>query len=235
MDKYVTGAVIRRLRENKKMTQEELAEKIFVSSKAVSKWETGQGFPDISLMEPLAKALDISVIELLSGEDVRNRNRSSNVSRAKFYVCPVCGNVIQSIGEAVISCCGITLPPAVPEPAAKGQTISEPADDGRALPDPADEARTTPEPADDAHFMNVEIVEDEYYVTLDHPMTKDHYISFIAALSDQGIQFVKLYPEGNAEARFKRNRVEKLYAYCNRHGLFQVKPGRARRPAGAGS
>ena len=79
--------------------------------------------------------------------------------------------------------------------------------------------------------MNIEIVEDEYYVTLDHPMTKDHYISFIAALSDQGIQFVKLYPEGNAEVRFKRNRVEKLYAYCNRHGLFQVKPGRAHRPA----
>ena len=83
--------------------------------------------------------------------------------------------------------------------------------------------------------MNIEIVEDEYYVTLDHPMTKDHYISFIAALSDQGIQFVKMYPEGNAEARFKRNRVEKLYAYCNQHGLFQVKPGRARRPACAES
>ena len=179
MDKYVTGVVIRRLRENKKMTQEEFAEKIFVSSKAVSKWETGQGFPDISLMEPLAKALDISVIELLSGEDVKNRNRSSNVSRAKFYVCPVCGNVIQSIGEAVISCCGITLPPAIPEPA----------DDARAIPDSSDDVRTTLEPTDDAHSMNIEIVEDEYYVTLDHPMTKDHYISFIAALSDQGIQF----------------------------------------------
>ena len=225
MDKYVTGAVIRRLRENKKMTQEELAEKIFVSGKAVSKWETGQGFPDISLMEPLAKALDISVIELLSGEDVRNRNRSSNVSRAKFYVCPVCGNVIQSIGEAVISCCGITLPPAIPEPA----------DDARVVPDSADNGRAVPDSADDAHSMNIEIVEDEYYVTLDHPMTKDHYISFIAALSEQGIQFVKLYPEGNAEARFKRSRVEKLYAYCNRHGLFQVKPGRARRPANAES
>lgn len=194
MDKYVTGSVIRKLRENKRMTQEELAEKIFVSSKAVSKWETGQGFPDISLMEPLAKALDISVIELLSGEDIRNRNRSSNVSRAKFYVCPVCGNVLQAVGEAVISCCGITLPPAVPEP------------------------------ADDDHIIRIETVEDEYYVTLDHPMTKDHYISFIAALSDQGIQFVKMYPEGNAEARFKRNRVEKIYAYCNRHGLFQAKP-----------
>ncbi|MBQ2677381.1 MAG: helix-turn-helix transcriptional regulator, partial [Firmicutes bacterium] len=53
MDRYVTGAVIRELREKKKLTQEELAEKIYVSGKAVSKWETGQGFPDISLLEPL--------------------------------------------------------------------------------------------------------------------------------------------------------------------------------------
>ena len=193
MDKYVTGAVIRRLREKKKLTQEELASKVYVSSKAVSKWETGQGFPDISLLEPLAKALDISVIELLSGEDIRNLNRSSNMVKGKFYVCPVCGNVIRSTGEAVVSCCGITLPPL------------------------------DPEPADDDHTIRIEIVEDEYYVTVNHPMTKDHYISFLAAVSDHGVQFVKLYPEGNAEARFKINRIRKLYAYCNRHGLFQLK------------
>lgn len=102
MDKYVTGAVIRRLREGKKMTQEELAERVCVSSKAVSKWETGQGFPDISLLEPLAKALDISVIELLSGEDIRNLNRSSNMAKGKFYVCPVCGNVIRATGDASV-------------------------------------------------------------------------------------------------------------------------------------
>ena len=193
MDKYVTGAVIRRLRENKKMTQEELAEKVFVSSKAVSKWETGQGFPDVSLIEPLAKALDISVIELLSGEDIRNCNRSSNMTRGKFYVCPVCGNVIQATGEAVVSCCGITLPPLEPEN------------------------------ADEEHDIRVEIVEDEYYVTVGHPMTKDHYISFLAAVSDQGIQFIKLYPEGSAEARFQISCVRKMYAYCNRHGLFMLK------------
>ena len=193
MDRYVTGAVIRRLREKKKMTQEDLAEELFVSGKAVSKWETGQGFPDITLLEPLAKALDISVIELLSGEDIQNRNRASNMVKGKFYVCPVCGNVIQTTGEAVISCCGITLPPAEPEA------------------------------ADAAHAVRAEIVEDESYVTLDHPMTKDHYISFLAAVSDQGVQFVKLYPEGNAEARFKINRVRRIYAYCNRHGLFQRK------------
>ena len=193
MDRYVTGAVIRKLRENKKMTQEELAGKLFVSSKAVSKWETGQGFPDVSLIEPLAKALGISVIELLSGEDIRNINRASNMNRCKFYVCPVCGNVIEATGEAVVSCCGITLPPLEAEA------------------------------CDAEHQIKKETVEDEYYVTLDHPMTKEHYISFIAAVSDDGIQLKKLYPEGPCEARFKIRAVRKIYAFCNRHGLFLLK------------
>lgn len=192
MDNYVTGAVIKRLRENKKMTQEELAQKIYVTSKAVSKWETGKGFPDIGLLESLGKALDVSVIELLSGEDITNLNKACNMAKGKFYVCPVCGNVIQTSGEAVISCCGITLPPMEAER------------------------------ADENHELKIERVEDEYFVTINHPMTKEHYISFIAAISDQGVQLVKLYPEGNAEARFKINRVRKLYAYCNRHGLFDV-------------
>lgn len=191
MDRYVTGAVIRRLRESKKLTQEELAQKIHVSSKAVSKWETGQGFPDISLLEPLAQALGLSVIELLSGEDIRNSNPHSNILNSRFYVCPVCGNVIRSVGEAVISCCGVNLPPIEAEP------------------------------ADEEHRIKVQIVEDEYYVTMDHPMTKEHYISFFAAVSDRGIEFFKLYPEGCAEARFKRSGVRKLYAYCNRHGMFE--------------
>ncbi len=143
MDKYVTGAVIRRLRESKNMTQEELAEKIYVTGKAVSKWENGQGFPDISLIEPLAKALDISVIELLSGEHICNKNRSSNMLRNQFYVCPICSNVIQSVGEAVISCCGLTLPPLGAEQ------------------------------EDAEHTIHFERVEDEYYVTVKHPMTKE--------------------------------------------------------------
>ena len=53
-------------------------------------------------------------------------------------------------------------------------------------------------------------------------MTKEHYISFVAAASSDNMQMVKLYPEGDAEARFKISRVRKLYAYCNRHGLFEV-------------
>ena len=192
MDNYVTGSLIKKLREGKGMTQEELADKVCVSAKAVSKWETGRGFPDIGLIESLAKALDISVIELLSGVDIKNKNRSSDMKKAKFYVCPVCGNVIQATGEAVVTCCGITLPPLEAE---------------------------TP---DEDHAINLEVVEDEYYVTVDHPMTKTHYISFLAAASDQCIQFVKLYPEGGADARFKINRVERVYAYCNHHGLFSL-------------
>ena len=199
MDKYVTGSVIRRLRENKRMTQEELADRIHVSGKAVSKWETGRGFPDVSLLEPLAEALGLSVLELLSGDTIRNGNKAANMAKTLFYVCPVCGNVIFSTGEAVISCCGITLPPQEAE---------------------------TP---DGEHELRAEDVEDEYFVSAAHPMTKDHYLSFFAAVSDQGVQIVKLYPEGNAEARFKRSRVKSLYAYCNRHGLFQVRIGRKKR------
>ena len=96
MDNYITGATIKRLREAKGITQNQLADTIGVSSKAVSKWETAKGLPDISLIEPLSKALGVSVMELISGDTVINKNISSNILRSKFYVCPVCGNVIRS-------------------------------------------------------------------------------------------------------------------------------------------
>ena len=192
MNQYVTGAMIKRLRENKKMTQHQLAEKLNVTDKAIAKWETNHGYPDITLVEQLADALGVSIIELFSGEDVVNTNKSFNMLRMKFYVCPICGNVICSTGEAVISCCGIVLP--------------------------ALEA----EAEDEAHHLCVEKVEDEYYVTIPHDMTKKHYISFIAAVKDDGCEIKKLYPEGNAEARFKTSRTKYLYYFCNMHGLFKA-------------
>ena len=193
MNTYVTGAMIKRLREKKGMTQSVLAQKLDVSDKAVSKWETGKGYPDITMIEPIAKVLGVSVVELMSGSDIINNNRSFNIKRGKFYVCPVCSNVIFCTGEAVVCCCGITLPPVQAEP------------------------------CDDEHIINAERVEDEYYVTVSHEMSKQHHISFIAALTDNGLVFTKLYPEQNAETRFKINRTYALYAYCNRHGLFTAK------------
>ncbi len=193
MNSYVTGAIIKRLREEGGITQVTLAQKLGVSDKTVSKWETGKGYPDITLIEPIAKTLGVSVMELFSGDTVTNQNRSFNMKRSLFYVCPVCGNVIVSSGKAVVCCHGITL-------------FSEEA-----------------EQCDEKHNINVEIVEDEYYVTLNHEMTKQHHISFLAAVTDDGIQIIKLYPEGNAEARFKTNRTYAVFAYCNSHGLFTVK------------
>lgn len=146
MNNYITGATIKQLRETKGLTQAQLAEKIGVSSKAVSKWETAKGLPDITLIEPLSRALGVSVMELMSDDTVINKNVSSNILRSKFYVCPVCGNIIRTTGDAVISCCGITLP--------------------------ALEAEET----DEAHEIKIEKVEDEYFLTVNHEMTKTHFI-----------------------------------------------------------
>lgn len=192
MNSYITGSMIKRLREERSLTQTQFGEKIGVSDKTVSKWETGRGLPDISLIEPLAKALGVSVFELFSGSDIINKNKTFNMKRTLFYVCPVCGNVFTACGEAVISCCGVNLPPLSAE-----------------------------EP-DAEHKITVNVCEDEYFVSLDHAMSKTHYISFIAAVTDNGIMLTKLYPEGESCARFKINRTYAVYAYCNRHGLFRL-------------
>lgn len=192
MNQYVTGTVIKELREKCKLTQAELATKLNVSDKTISKWETAKGYPDISLLEPIAKTFGISITELISGNAVSNVNVSANVMRSKFYVCPVCGNIIQSMGEAVIHCHGVLL-----------------------MPWQAEET-------DENHKIFIERVEDEYYVRVEHDMKKEHYISFIAGLSTDKIQMIKLYPEGNAEARIKINGVKKILFYCNRDGLFTI-------------
>ena len=116
----------------------------------------------------------------------------------KFYVCPLCGNVIQSTGEAAIGCCGNTLP--------------------------ALEAKS----ADPDHVCEITQAEDEYYVTVRHEMSKTHAISFLAAVRDDGFELKKLYPEWSAEARFKIAGTKQIYYYCNRHGLFSVPVKRAR-------
>ena len=137
MNQYVTGAVIKKLREKNGLTQLQLAEKLGVSDKTVSKWENGKGYPDITLLEPIAEVFRISVTELISGNTIHNENVSANMLRSKFYVCPVCGNVIHSMGEAAIQCHGVLLSPLEAEM------------------------------SDERHMIFIERVEDEYYVTVD--------------------------------------------------------------------
>ena len=192
MNADVTGSTIRQLRENRNMTQAELAQKLGLSSKTISKWETGKGLPDITLLQPLAQVLGISVIELMNGEQILNKNVSANLLRSKFYVCPICGNIIHSLGNTVISCCGIPLP--------------------------ALEA----EAPEDTHAVTIENVEDKHFITVHHPMEKAHHISFIAYVTTDRIQLVKLYPEGNPQTRLQLRGMGYLYYYCNHHGLFRT-------------
>lgn len=190
MNNYITGKIIKELREKRKLTQSQLAELIYVSDKTISKWETGKGLPDISLIEPLAKELGVSIIELMNGDYIINKNKSGNMLKSNFYVCPICGNIIHSLGENLISCCGISLP------------------------------KLDAESENNNHIINVEEIEEEYYISIKHEMNKKHYISFIACVKSDRIEIIKLYPEQNAEVRTKKD-TRIIYAYCNKDGLFK--------------
>ncbi len=196
VDQKEMGEMIRSLREKKGMTQLEMAEVLNLSDRTISKWETGRGYPDITFIEKIASLFSVSVSELLSGAEVSNRNISGNMLKASFCVCPVCGNVIVSTGEASVSCHGIAL------------------------------SKLGKNAVDDDHSVTVEVIEDEYFVSVNHPMTKGNYISFIAALSSDRVQMVKLYPEGNAEARVKMNGVREILFYSTTDGLYSFRPVR---------
>lgn len=188
---YVTGTLIRTLREKKGCTQRELAEKLRVSDKTISKWETDRGLPDVGIIGELASVLGVSLAELLTGELAENTNRSGNMKKVVFYVCPVCGNIIQATGNGDYNCCGIKLPALEAENSAPG------------------------------HEIQTESVDGELYVTMNHEMTKEHYLSFFAYVNGNQVQLIKLYPEQEAECRFTKRGHGIVYAYCNRDGLVR--------------
>ena len=150
MDSLTTGKLIKKLRTKQNLTQSQLAFMIGVSDKTVSKWETGRGIFDISLIEPLSKALNVSIFELISGNCVTNKNKSANIQKARFCVCPVCGNIIYSMGENINFCCGVNL-----------SFLKE-------------------KNENEEHLICVNEVENELYVSINHSMEKNHYISFVA-------------------------------------------------------
>lgn len=191
MNNYITGKIIKELREKQNLTQMELGDIIGVSDKTISKWETGKGLPDIALIEPLASALKVSVIEFMNGEYVTNNNKSGNMLKSKFSVCPICGNIIHSMGENINSCCGINLP------------VLE------------------AELENEKHIIKCETIENENFISINHDMNKEHYISFVAYVTIDRCEIVKLYPEQNAEVRFLKRGKGIIYAYCNRDGLIK--------------
>jgi len=171
MDLIKIGRLLCDLRKAKGMTQKEIADKLGIVPKTVSKWETGHGFPDVSALVLLADILGVSEKVLLSGSLDVNMEESGNMKRMRFYVCPECGSFMQGIGNCELICCGKPLE-AVPAKA-----------------------------VDAAHSISVEESEDDYYITFPHSMSKEHYISFIAYVRFDRVLTVKLYPEQSGEVR----------------------------------
>ena len=194
MNREKVGSLIYKLRKEKNMTQKQMADLLNISDKTVSKWERGLGCPDVSILTNLSKIFDINIEKILLGDLEPNDVNGGNMKRIKFYVCSNCGNIITSTGEGEISCCGRKLKAEVP-------TI-----------------------IDDNHKISVEEVENDYYVEIDHEMTKEHYISFVAYVTYDRVLLVKLYPEQSPTVRFPRlcGKFErgKFYIYCNQHGLL---------------
>ena len=190
MDCEKTGKLIFELRKAKAMTQKELAESLHISDKAISKWERGAGCPDVSMLPVLADLFEVTIEDLLAGKIALNDAVGGNMKKMKFYVCPQCANFLTSSGEATLSCCGKRL---------------------EAL-----EAKK----ADVEHFLQLEKVEDQQYVSSRHEMTKTHYISFVACVTGDKALLVKQYPEWNLSFRFHVFGHGKLYFFCSQHGLF---------------
>lgn len=191
MDCSKVGRLILNLRKEKEMTQKDLADVMNISDRTISKWERGIGCPDVSLLHELSDILGVNIEKILAGDLEPNDSDGGNVKRIKFYVCPTCGNVLSGTGSAEISCCGRKLNPLV----AQKESAS--------------------------HEITVSKVEDDLYITLQHEMTKAHFISFLAYVSSDRMLFIKLYPEQPAEVRFPKMYGGDIYFYCNQHGLIK--------------
>lgn len=191
MDLMKTGSLIAGLRREAGMTQRDVAERLGVCAKTVSKWETGRGFPDVALIPKLSEIFSVDISKLIDGEMPKTKKESGNVRRTKFYVCEKCGNIVMSVGDAEIVCCGRKLAPLVSK-----------------------------EP-DEAHKLGVELIEDDFYITFTHPMEKKHFISFFSYVRFDRVLTVRLYPEQGGEVRFSQMRGGKMYYYCSEHGLFE--------------
>ncbi len=184
-----TGELIRTLRKEKGLTQKQLADALHLSDRTVSKWERGLGFPDVSLLPELSARLDVNLEKMLLGDLNPREADGGNMKKIKFYVCPNCGNVITSTTEAEICCCGRKLSPLKPAP------------------------------SDSAHLLKVQTVENDFYLTSPHEMSKQHYLRFIAYVCCDRVLLVRLYPEQSGKVRFPRMYGGKLFC-CSRDGLW---------------
>jgi len=193
MDHVKIGKLIRRFRIEHGLTQKQLAERINVSDKAVSKWECGNGCPDLSLLTALSEVFETDIQVLLLGEIEKKEMEKGNMKKLRFYVCKDCGNIITSTSEAAVTCCGNKLMPL--------------------------EARA----AEEDEQLRAEDIGGEWYITSGHEMTKEHYISFAAYVNDSSVMMFKQYPEWSVNITLPMYRTGRLVWYCSKCGLLHQK------------
>lgn len=169
MNAEKTGKLIHDIRVKKGMTQKELAATINVTDKAICKWEKGHGCPDITLLSQLSKVLEIDIQSILQGRLIKNRNVGSNMNYLKFYRCPTCGNLVTSIKDIEISCCGNILNPV-------SSKISK----------------------EEKYRPIIREFDGQYSVSFNHPMTKDDYISNVIIVQYNQIMSINLFAEQEA-------------------------------------
>ena len=190
MDQKKIGSFIAARRKDNGLPQSQLAEKLGITDKAVSKWERGLGCPDVSLLPDLSRIFNVDLEKLLSGEMNENESLGGNMKIMNFYICPSCGNMITAMTDTNVSCCGKKLSPQQPIKAGEDEKL------------------------------NVEMIDDNYFITSNHPMTREHYIAFTALLTGDSIMLRKQYPEWDLQVRIPAFAHGKLLWYCTKHGLF---------------
>ncbi|WP_196596125.1 helix-turn-helix domain-containing protein [Pectinatus frisingensis] len=190
MENNKMGNIIRILRQKANMTQKQLADKMNISDKTVSKWERGLGWPDISLIAQLSNILNVDTQKLLLGDITPNDIVAGNMKNTKYYICPSCNNISLCTGRATVSCCGKQL---------REQTVKK---------------------APENEKLSVQFIEDDWHITSNHPMAKTHYISFVAFTAGGQINLLKQYPEWDLDVRIPKRGHGILIWYCTIHGLF---------------
>lgn len=190
MDYEKTGKLIQRMRKDQGMTQKQLADRMNLSDKTISKWERGCGLPEVSLLLELSDILQIDVEKLLNGNVTTNCLEGGDMKKAKYYVCGTCGSITVSTGNAEILCCSRKLKALIPQKATEEQRLS------------------------------VEEIENDWFITSDHSMEKDNYITFVAFATGDKIQLIKQYPEWDFSLRIQKRGHGMLLWFAANEGLM---------------
>lgn len=185
------GQLIATVRKELGWTQKVLADYLHVSDRTISKWERNQGLPEITMLPLLAQTLGISVDHLLTGDLQMNRFVGGNMKNIKFYVCQRCQNVITAAEEVEIHCCGQKL------------------------------SRLEAQKATADNALTVTEMDGQWSISSNHPMTKEHYISFIAFATGEQVQIIKQYPEWALQTHLAKRKYGQLFWYDTQYGLFK--------------